>query len=136
MMGGGMAEACDRVRRGVAPVIDEDGTQVQDFVYVGDVARANILAMESDVSGEAFNIVGGQETSQNRIMEIIREAAGSDIQQEYRPYTGGAKLAANTRYVFSREKAKRLLDWEPQVTIEEGVRRVLRWVDQQRALSS
>lgn len=133
MMGGGMAEACDRVRRGLAPIVDADGNQVQDFIYVGDVARANLLSMESAVTGEAFNIVGGAETSQNRIMDIIFEATGSNLKPEYRPYTGGAKLAAATRYVFSREKAKRLLDWEPQVPIEDGVRRVLRWVDEQRA---
>jgi len=132
MMGGGMAEACDRVRRGLPPIVDGDGRQVQDFIYVGDVARANIMAMESEVSGEGINIVAGTDTSQNRIMEIIVQATGSNLKPEYRPYTGGAKLAPVTKYAFSREKAKRLLGWEPNVFIEEGVGRVLRWVDQQR----
>ena len=61
------------------------------------------------------------------------QAAGSDLKPEYREYTGSAKLAPLAKYAFSREKAKRLLGWEPKVSIEEGIGRVLHWVDQQRA---
>jgi UDP-glucose 4-epimerase len=133
MMGGGIAEACERIRDGLPPIVDGDGRQVQDFIYVGDVARANLMAMESSVSGEGINVVAGADTSQNRIAEIILKATGTSLKPEYRPYTGPAKLAPLARYGFSREKAKRLLGWEPQVSIEEGIGRVLRWSDQQRA---
>jgi UDP-glucose 4-epimerase len=133
MMGGGIAQACERVRNGLPPIVDGDGRQVQDFIYVGDVARANLLAMQSSVSGEGINVVAGVDTAQNRITEIILQAAGSSLKPEYRPYTGPAKLAPLARYGFSREKAKRLLGWEPQVGVEEGIGRVLRWVDQRRA---
>jgi UDP-glucose 4-epimerase len=133
MMGGGIAEACERIRDGLPPIVDGDGRHVQDFIYVGDVARANLLAMEGAVSGEGINVVAGVDTPLNRITEIILEATGSSLKPEYRPYTGPAKLAPLARYGFSREKAKRLLGWEPQVPVEEGIGRVLRWVDQQRA---
>jgi UDP-glucose 4-epimerase len=136
MMGGGIAEACERVRSGLVPIVDGDGEQVQDFVYVGDVARANLMAMESTVSGESINIVGGEDISQNRIMQVIRQATGATFKPEYRPYKGGAKLAPVARYAYSREKARRLLQWEPQVSIEEGVRRVLGWVDAQPSQAS
>lgn len=132
MMGGGIAMACERIRRGEPPIIDGDGQQVQDYIYVGDVARANLMAMESTVTGEGINIVAGKETSANRVMEIILQSAGTDMKPEYRPYTGSAKLSPLTKYAFSRDKAKRMLGWEPQLSIEEGVGRVLRWVDQQR----
>jgi UDP-glucose 4-epimerase len=133
MMGGGIAEACERIREGLPPIVDGDGRQVQDFIYVGDVARANLMAMESAVSGEGINVVAGVDTSQNRIAEIILKATGTSLQPEYRPYTGPAKLAPLARYGFSRDKARRLLGWEPQVSVEEGIGRVLRWVDWQRA---
>ncbi|WP_417725202.1 NAD-dependent epimerase/dehydratase family protein [Salipiger sp.] len=129
MMGGGIAENCARVRRGEAPLADGDGTGTQDYVYVGDVARANLMAMESPAGSESFNIVGGVELTQNRVLEVILRAAGSDLEPVYRDYTGTAKLAAATRYVFDRQKARDMLGWEPRVEIEEGVARVMAWID-------
>lgn len=132
VMGGHIADTCTRIRDGQAPIIPGDGTQVQDYVYVGDLARGNLMAMESDVSGEAFNLVTGRDTSQKRIVEIALEATGSDLQPEYVPFKV-LRLPPATKQCLSNEKAKRMLGWEPLVTIEEGVRRVLRWVDQKRA---
>jgi UDP-glucose 4-epimerase len=130
VMGGHVAETCQRLREGLPPVID--GSQVQDYIYVGDVARANRMAMESDVSGEGINIVTGRDTSQKRIVEIAIAASGSDLQPEYRSFKV-LRLPPATRQNMSNAKAKRLLGWEPQVTIEQGVARVLRWIDERRA---
>jgi UDP-glucose 4-epimerase len=135
VMGGHIAETCLRIREGKPPVIDGDGSQVQDYVYVGDVARANLMAMESAVTGEGINIVTGRDTSQKRIVEIAIAACGSSIQPEYRPFKV-LRLPPATRQGLSNQKAKRLLGWEPMVQIEEGVARVLHWVDQRRALPS
>ena len=132
VMGGHIAETCMRIRDGLPPIVDGDGSQVQDYVYVGDVARANLMAMASDLSGEGFNIVTGRDTSQKRIVEIAIEATGTDLKPEYRPFKV-TRLPPATRQGLSNAKAKRVLGWEPQVAIEEGVARVLRWVDQKRA---
>jgi UDP-glucose 4-epimerase len=132
VMGGHIAESCMRIRNGEKPIIPGDGTQVQDYIYVGDLARGNLMAMESEVSGEAFNLVTGRDTSQKRIVELALEAAGSDLEPEYVPFKV-LRLPPATRQCVSNAKAKRMLGWEPQVTIEEGVRRVLRWVDEKRA---
>ena len=132
IMGGHVAETCARIRNGEAPIINGDGSQVQDYIYVGDIGRANVMAMESDVSGEAFNIVSGRDTSQKRIVELALAATGSNLQPEYRPFKV-LRMPPATRQVLSNEKAKRMLGWEPEVFIEEGVARVLRWVDQKRA---
>ena len=59
VMGGHIAETCERIRCGQPPIIDGDGRQVQDYVYAGDVARANLMAMESPVTGEGINICAG-----------------------------------------------------------------------------
>ena len=128
MMGGHIADTCRRIRRGERPVVDGDGSQVQDYVYVGDVARANLMAMESSQSDEAFNIVAGADTSQARVVEIALTAAGSSLTPEYRPL-GHLPVPASLRQGYSRDKAKRLLQWEPQVSIEDGIARVLAWVD-------
>ena len=133
LVGGHIAEACERIRSGQPAIIDGDGRQVHDYIYAGDAARANLMAMESQVTGEGINICSGVDTSQIRIVEIVTQACGSSLKPEYRQKPNGAKLPATARQAYSRDKAKRLLGWEPQVSIEEGIGRVLRWVDQQRA---
>lgn len=131
VMGGHIAQTCERLRRGEPPIIDGDGRQVQDYIHVGDVARANLMAMASEVSGEGINICSGVDTSQARIVEIATQACGSSLKPEIRPFVV-TRLPPTIRQGFSRNKAKRLLGWEPKVSIEEGIGRVLRWVDQQR----
>ena len=132
-MGGHIAETCERVRRGEPPIIDGDGSQVQDYVYAGDVARANLMAMESSVTGESFNVCAGVDTSQNRVVEIVMQLSNSSRKPESRPLVV-TRLPPSQKQGYSRDKAKRMLGWEPQVSIEEGIGMVLRWVDQQHAL--
>jgi UDP-glucose 4-epimerase len=129
LRGGYIAETCARVRHGDVPIIDDDGSQVQDYVYAGDVARANLLAMESKVTCESINICSGVDTSQKRVVEIILEACESSLKPEYRPVTV-TRLPPAARQAYSRAKAARLLNWEPQVSIEKGIGNVLRWIDE------
>jgi UDP-glucose 4-epimerase len=133
LVGGHIADTCERIRRGEPPIVQGDGQHVFDYVHAGDVARANLLAMESAVSGEGINICSGVETSQSRIVELVAQACGSPQQAVQRERTVGARLPSTARQSYSRDKARRLLGWEPQVSIEEGVARVLRWVDERDA---
>jgi UDP-glucose 4-epimerase len=132
LVGGHIAATCERIRSGLAPVIDGDGTQVHDYVYAGDVARANLMAMESRVTAESINVCSAVDTSMNRIVEIATKACGSTLMPEYRQNPGATKLPAAARQCYSREKARSLLGWEPQLSIEQGIARVLDWVDQRR----
>jgi UDP-glucose 4-epimerase len=127
-----MVEAYERIRSGLCPIIQGDGNQLQDYVYVGDVARANLLAMERDVSGEGITIATGVNTSQAGIVDLIVKACETDLKPQYSDDVT-SKPSPVTRPVFGREAAKRLLGWEPAVSIEEGVRRLVAWLDQQRA---
>jgi UDP-glucose 4-epimerase len=130
-----MVEAYERIRSGEPPIIESDGAQVQDYIYVGDVARANLMAMESTVTGVGMNIASGVDTSLNRIIELITAACGSDLKPEY--YDDPTKLRnpKTVKQGFSREAAKRLIGWEPQVPIEEGIRRLVDWFDQRGSAS-
>ncbi len=133
LVGGHIAETCERIRNGQGPIIEGDGKQVHDYIHAADCARANLMAMQSAVTGEGINICSGIDTSQQRIVEIALQACGSYLKPEHREKAGSAKLPAAARQGYSRDKAKHLLGWEPQVSIEQGVSRVLRWVDGQRA---
>jgi UDP-glucose 4-epimerase len=123
-----VAKLCDQVRRGEAPVIEGDGSEVHDYVYVTDVARACVLAVHSASHGHALNIATGEDTTHTRVAEIALKLCGrQDLKPEYREDRRAVRSAAGTRLGFSRDKAAREIGWEPGVTIEEGMRRLIEW---------
>ncbi|MFM6828861.1 MAG: NAD-dependent epimerase/dehydratase family protein, partial [Novosphingobium sp.] len=117
----------DKIARGERPVLPGDGSEVHDYIHVADVARANVMAMASDVSGETINVVTGVETTVKRIAEILLDIAGSDLVPDYTDAVGAIKATSSASLKLSRDKAKRLLGWEPQVDITEGIRRLIDW---------
>lgn len=124
-----MVEAYESIRAGKRPVIEGNGTQVQDYIYVGDVARANLLAMASAASGAGINIASGVDTSQNRVVELVANACEADIQPEYRTDPKRLQGPQQTKQGYSRARAKELIGWEPQVSIDDGVARLVSWLD-------
>lgn len=118
----------DRIRRGERPVLPGDGSEVHDYIHVADVARANVTAMASDVTGEVFNVVSGVETTVKRISEILLDLAGSDLKPEYADDAGAVKATASASLKLSRAKIKAAIGWEPEVPVEEGIRRLTSWI--------
>jgi UDP-glucose 4-epimerase len=123
----------DRIRRGERPTLPGDGSEVHDYIHVADVARANVMAMASEVTGEVFNVVSGVETTVKRIAEILLEIAGSDLEPEYADDAGAVKATSSPSLKLSREKIKAAIGWEPQVSVEEGIRRLTSWIEAQPA---
>lgn len=117
----------DKVMRGEPPVLPGDGSEVHDYIHVADVARANVMAMASDVTAEVFNVVTGVETTVKRIAEIVLDITGSDLQPEYADDAGAVKATSSPSLKLSREKIGRMIGWEPQVSVEEGIRRLIDW---------
>ena len=126
-------ETYDRLLAGERPIIPEDGSEVHDYIHVADVARANLMAMESDVSRESFNVATGKSTSLNRLVEIVTEIVGSDLKPEYRNVEGQVRAASTDVLDVSIEKIVRMLGWQPEVSIEAGIERVIRWRETQGA---
>lgn len=110
-----------RVKAGEPPLIYGDGSQSFDFVYVDDVAGANVRAMESDVSDEVFNVGSGEERTVKEVVESLLTLTGSPLQPEYRR----EEHVPMQRRVGSSEKAARLLGWRAAVPFGEGLRRVV-----------
>jgi UDP-glucose 4-epimerase len=129
-------EAYASIKAGKRPVLPGNGSQVQDFVYVGDVARANLLGMESSATVEGINIVTGVQTTLNRMVEIINEVCKTDISPEYKDDPSKPVVNASKSLNYSREKAKRLIGWEPLVPVEEGIRRLIQWNERNAAASA
>lgn len=88
-----------------------------------------ILAMESDVNGAGMNIVLGESVSQRRIVELVLKACGSGLEPllpEDQAHEG--PLPAST-FTYSRARARDLIGWEPRVSLEDGIARVVRWLN-------
>ncbi|MBO9357087.1 NAD-dependent epimerase/dehydratase family protein [Bordetella petrii] len=128
-----IVENYDRIKRGERPIIPDDGKEVHDYIHVADVARANVLAMESDVSGESMNVCTGVATTLNDVVGTLLKVMKSDLRPEYRTPTASVRASVGTHLAFSREKIGRLLGWQPEVSLEEGIRRLVAWCEQRDA---
>ena len=108
--------------------IDGDGEQTRDFIYVGDLCRAILLALESDVSGEVFQIATGVGTSILELAGMVQEVAGKAVEVCHGPARRG-DIRKNYSGVG---KVRRVLGWEAQVALREGLAQTWGWFDRKR----
>ncbi len=118
-------ETWDRLQRGEAPQLFGDGSESKDFVYAGDVARAVCMALEADATDVALNTSGGQGISTKDLVEMITRISGKNIQPEYIADDGRVRLPTGPGLHFINTKAKEVLGWEPEMDLEEGIRRLV-----------
>ncbi|MDA8273844.1 MAG: NAD-dependent epimerase/dehydratase family protein [Actinomycetota bacterium] len=114
----------ERIEQGLPPLIHGAGTQTMDFVYVGDVARANILAAQSDVVDDVFNVASGTEVSLIELANLLLRVMGSDLVPEHGPDRG---LPAVPRRLADTSRAADRLGFEAKVDLEDGLRRLVEW---------
>lgn len=114
----------ERIAAGQPPLILGDGKQTMDFVYIEDIARSNILALQSEASDEVFNVASGQETSLNDLATALLKVMGSDLKPEYEP-----ERAVNSvsRRLADTTKAERLLGFKAVIGLEEGLVSLVDW---------
>ena len=119
----------ERIADGEPPLIFGDGAQTMDFVYTTDIARANILAMTSDVREGVFNIASQEETSLLGLAEALLQAMDSELGVEH-----GPERAVNgvTRRLADVSAARRDLGWTATTTLDEGLRELVAWWMPQR----
>jgi len=123
----------ERIAAGKAPLIFGDGTQTMDFVYVEDIARANILAARAEATDEVFNVASGVETSLNDLAHVLLRVMGSDLQPEYGPER---KVNPVPRRLADVGRAQRLLGFVARVPLEDGLRRLVAWWREQQVSKS
>jgi UDP-glucose 4-epimerase len=103
---------------GKSPMINGDGKQTRDYVYVGDVVAANVAALESDFVGP-LNIGTGIETDVVTIYDHLRAAVGSELRAQHGP----AKAGEQRRSCIDHRRAGEILGWRPQVPLPDGLQR-------------
>lgn len=114
----------DAMERGVSPVIHGDGSTTVDFVHVSDVARANVLALRSNLQDDILNIGAGEEVSLNHLLALLVHVMGKPTIPDFRE---GNTINPVQRRSVDITKARLLLGYEPQVTLEEGLRSLYAW---------
>ncbi len=114
----------DAIDANQPPLIFGDGTQSMDFVFVGDVARANVLAAQSDVTDEVFNVGTGIQTSLSELCNMLLQLTGSSLRPERREARQVANVQARRAGV---ENAARLLGFRADVCLQDGLQELIRW---------
>jgi UDP-glucose 4-epimerase len=117
-----IAHFANRIEAGEPPRIEGDGMQTLDLVYAADCARANLVAAESPVTCEVFNVASGKETTVRELAEImLRLYRREDLVPEFVPRD--QRLV--TRRWGSADKARDMLGFELEIEPPEGLRRVI-----------
>jgi UDP-glucose 4-epimerase len=114
----------ERISAGQPPLIFGNGEQTMDFVFIADIARANVLAAQADVTDQTYNIATSTETSLRGLAEMLLKVMGSDLDIEF-----GPERAVNgvTRRLADIDKAREQLGWVPEIDLEEGLTRLVAW---------
>jgi UDP-glucose 4-epimerase len=112
---------------GKNPIINGDGKQTRDYVYVGDVVEANIKALDTDFVG-GLNIGTGIESDVLSLVNNLKQISGADVEKVHGP----AKKGEQRRSVLSYNKAKQVLGWEPTVSLKQGLEKTYDWFKQRK----
>ncbi|MFH2118136.1 MAG: NAD-dependent epimerase/dehydratase family protein [Candidatus Paceibacterota bacterium] len=116
----------EMIMAGKTPLINGDGTHTRDYVYVSDVVKANVLALTTDFVGE-LNIGTNTEIDTNEVFDSVVAVLGKQIERQYRQERPGEQVTSS----LNCDKAKAELNWEPEVSFADGVKKVAQWYQSQ-----
>lgn len=122
----------ERIHAGTPPLILGDGSQTMDFVYIPEVARANLLAAEAGVTDTVYNIASGTETSLLELAQMLLSVMDSDLEVEFGPERAVNKVP---RRLADTSAARRDLGFKAEIGVEDGLRRLVEWWRAERAPS-
>ena len=124
---GVVAIFCGNLAAGRPSTINGTGEQTRDYVYVGDVARSNVLALEEDPPSGAYNIGTGIETSVNELYSFLLDISGKDLP----PKHGPAKPGEQARSSIDPSHASSTFGWRPETDLATGLQQTLQYFDTQ-----
>ena len=110
-----------------APTINGDGSQAYDFIYVEDVAKCNIKAMQADVPFGFYNVGTEIQTSIKELCDTILRLKQSNLLVTYKPYSADDARALVQNRIGSREKAEKELEFKYKYSLEEGLNKLIEW---------
>jgi len=117
----------NKIDEGEAPVINGDGSQAYDFIYVEDVANANIRALESDIKTGYYNVGTEVQTSIRELCNLILELKQSDLKVHYRPYSQDDARQFVQNRIGSRKRAESEIGFRYKYNLREGLLKLIEW---------
>jgi len=119
----------NNIDEGKAPTVNGDGTQAYDFIYVEDVGRSNICAMESESTDQFYNVGTGVQTTIRELCDTILDLKKSDLEVKYQPYEANDARQLVQNRIGCPKLAKHGLDFEYQFSLREGLQKLIEWRD-------
>lgn len=117
----------NKIEANEQPVINGDGSQAYDFIYVEDVARCNVAALLSDVQLGYYNVGTEIQTTIRKLCDTILYLKGSDLKVKYKPYAADDARQFVQNRIGSRQKAEKELDFKFRYSLEEGLQKLIGW---------
>jgi UDP-glucose 4-epimerase len=121
----------ERIANGQPPIIFGDGQQTMDFVYTEDIARANVLAIQSEVVEGSYNVASGVETSLLDLAKALLRVMDADLEIEFGP---DRPVKGVTRRLADTSAAARDLGFTAEIRLDEGLMRLVDWWRAEKAL--
>jgi len=121
----------NKIDENVSPVINGDGSQAYDFIYVEDVARCNVMAIKADVPFGFYNVGTEVQTSIKTLCDTILRLKGSNLKVQYKPYSADDARALVQNRIGSRQKAEQELGFKYRYELEEGLQKLIDWRERQ-----
>ena len=117
----------NKIEANEQPVINGDGSQAYDFIYVEDVAKANIAALQSEVDCAYYNVGTEVQTSIKTLCDTILELKKSDLKVKYVPYSEDDARQFVQNRIGSRQKAEKEIDFKFNFSLKEGLQKLIDW---------
>ncbi|WP_025665451.1 NAD-dependent epimerase/dehydratase family protein [Aquimarina megaterium] len=117
----------NKIEAGEQPVINGDGSQAYDFIYVEDVARANVAALESDIKIGNYNVGTEVQTSIKELCDTILDLKKSSLKVKYVPYSEDDSRALVQNRIGSRQRAEKEINFKYKYSLREGLQKLIDW---------
>ena len=110
-----------------APIVNGDGSQAYDFIYVEDVARANLCALQSDTTYGFYNVGTAVQTTIRQLCDLILSLKKSKLEVLYKPYGDDDARQLVQNRIGSVEKAGKEIDFQYWIPLEDGLKKLIHW---------
>jgi len=117
----------NKIDENESPIINGDGSQAYDFIYVEDVARCNVLSIESDATNEFYNVGSGVQTSIKELCDLILQLRNSDLQVTYKPYSEDDARQMVQNRIGCPKKAIADLSFQYKFDLRSGLEKLIEW---------
>ena len=121
----------NKIDKNENPEINGDGSQSYDFIDVEDVARCNVLALESKASDDFYNVGSGIKTSIKELCDLILELKSSNLNVKFKPYSKNDARSLVQNRIGSTTKAEKELNFKFSISLRDGLKKLIQWRGQQ-----